>query len=234
MPARSSSSAAAFSALWMSTSGSMIGTRPASMIWLADLELLVDDGLDAVLVGELDHRAHLRPEHALVDRPRQQLVETRGSASSPAHRRPRRPGPCRPSGTARPASSTTGSRPSPAPSMSRSIVPSNRMAPRMRSPLKLGLMMIRDAHGVHGVEHLVLARVRVWRRCRTWASAFGVLPAALVQRGDEAAAGADLLELLLVHRGPPDHRDRRSTVAMPGPTGDVTAPGASRAPAGSP
>ena len=47
----------------------------------ADLELLVDDGVDAGLVGQLDHRAHLRAEHALVDGPREQRRRDRASAS---------------------------------------------------------------------------------------------------------------------------------------------------------
>src|SRR5690606_29855618 len=43
----------------------------------ADLELLVHDGVDAGLVGQLDDRAHLRAEHALGLGPGEEVVEVR-------------------------------------------------------------------------------------------------------------------------------------------------------------
>ena len=75
--ALSRTSACAFSGLWMSISGSMIGTRPAPMMLAADLELLAHDGTHTGLVAQLDDRAHLRAEHAMRDRPGQDGVEVR-------------------------------------------------------------------------------------------------------------------------------------------------------------
>ena len=96
---------------------------------VGDLELLRDDRGDAGRVGELDHRAHLGPEHALPPGPREQRVEP-GSASSAGRRSASSSRPlstfrnghdaastelaasaCRP--PRRPSSSRTGSRRSP-------------------------------------------------------------------------------------------------------------------------
>ena len=70
-----STSACSFSGLWMSISGSMIGTRSASRDAPADLELLVDHRLHPGRIRELDDRAHLRPEDPALLRPGQQGIQ---------------------------------------------------------------------------------------------------------------------------------------------------------------
>ena len=89
----------------------------------------------------------------------------------------------------------------PRPSISRSIVISNRIAPRMRSPLKAGLVMMRvriswiRSNISSSPEYASSGDAVQLQRLRGAA-------AALVERGDEALPGLGLLELLLVHDSP--------------------------------
>ena len=68
----------------------------------------------------------------------------------------------------------------------------------MRSPLKAGLVMMRVAHLVHQVEHLLVAGVGVLGDA-VELQRLGRAAAALVQCRDEARAGLGLLELIGVH-----------------------------------
>ena len=78
--------------------------------------------------------------------------------------------------------------------MSRSRVSSNKMAPMTRSPLKLGLVMIRGPHLVHETEHFVVVRVRT-SRDSIEQEGLGGAPTALVEGGDEALSDLHLVEL---------------------------------------
>ena len=193
----SSASASAFSGLCDVDLGLDDRHQAGGQDLPADLELLVDDGLDARRVGQLDDRAHLGAEHALGH-----AAASSSSSSGIGFMT------CAPStSSARPLSTfrngTTCLRcqrysPVSMPSIWRSMVISKRIAPRTRSPVKLGLVDDAAAHLVDLVEHLRLAVVLVLLDAVQLQRLRGAA-AALVEGGDEAVPGADLLELLLVH-----------------------------------
>ena len=179
----------------------MIGTSPAPEDLVADLELLVDDRLDAVGIRRLDDRAHLRAEDAVASSRARAGVEVGHRLHDLRRRSARRRGPCPPSGRERPASPPTGTAAVPLPPISRSMVFSNRIAPRMRSPPKLGLVMMRVR--ISWTTGRTSPR-RSSTRTRTDAVESQGLrraAAALVEGGDETVLGLDLLALCFVAHG---------------------------------
>ena len=143
MAALSNASASAFCGLWMSISGSMIGTRPAARIWRAMSNCWsTTDFTPASLASLMTERIFVPNSPLSVARVRSASRSGIGFMSWTPSTSPARPLSTFKNGTTRFTVQrySAESRPS----IWRSIVFSKRMAPRMRSPLKLGLVMIRE------------------------------------------------------------------------------------------
>ena len=74
---RRMASAPALSWLLIETSGSMIGISPCSAICVGDVELLLNDGGDALLRRQVDKGADLGAEHAALNRAFEQRLDVR-------------------------------------------------------------------------------------------------------------------------------------------------------------
>ena len=163
-----------------------------------DLELLVGDRVDARLVGHRDDRAHLRAEHALLNCPGEELVESRDRLHQLR------------------AVRLVGE-----PLVDLEERDDLLLGPEvLRRPLAVDVPVHRAleqdgaedpitaeartrdhprSHGVHDVEHLVVTGVLIGLDSIVGERLRSASPA-LVQGGEETPAIADLLVLLLVHR----------------------------------
>ena len=171
---------------------------------MRDLELLIDDGLDADRARPLDERAHLCSEHAVLLRTRQQGSEA-GDGAHDLHAVPFR-------GQAL-VDLQERDNPLDGPQIRHRVTAIDLAIHRVleqngsEDVIAVEARTLDDpaTHGVHQREHLVVVRILVLVDA-VQLEGLGSAAAALVQGGDEAPPELHLLELFVVHVTPPVDR----------------------------